>query len=314
VIAVISAVVLALAVRRLFAEAPEDLRRPLRWLGLGGLFSMAPCLSGMPGGRALTIAGFAFFAIIAACLLMPPDPERSPRRRVRALVLSLLFAGAFVGNPAAHAAWYLVLDELDRIGEQAFDARAMRCPPNSDLYLLDASDLGAAAWYARYWLKDKVGAKSYRQLTMSPLGFDRIELVRTGPASMTLHSLGAPLVGELAIPPGNEGEIQVGYERSYSDYSVRVTRVSERGPIEADFAFSRPLDAPDLCLFVHDDEHLYQLEAPAIGGSAVIPSRSLGYGFSSVRSVSKSSKRLRGGAEAVTVRRVEPRLERIFVR
>jgi hypothetical protein len=40
--------------------------------------------------------------------------------------------------------------------------------------------------------------------------------------------------------------------------------------VEVAFEFARALDAPELCLFVHDDARLYQLKPPAPGGSQVI--------------------------------------------
>jgi hypothetical protein len=105
---------------------------------------------------------------------------------------------------------------------------------------------------------------------MTPLGLSRMELSRTGPSSLTVRGVGGPLVGEMAIPPGSEGLIQPGFARRYDDYGVLVTRVSERGPVEVAFDFSRALDAPELCLFVHDDARLYQLRPPAPGRSQVI--------------------------------------------
>jgi hypothetical protein len=163
-----------------------------------------------------------------------------------------------------------VLSELDHAGEKGFDARQAACPASSDVYIIDASELGATAWYARYWLKDKLEAKNYRQLTMCPLGAQSIEVSRTGPDSLTLRATGGPLVGEMAIPPGDEGVIQAGFERHYPDYAVRVKRVTARGPSEVEFQFSRALDAPQLCIFVQDDTRLYQLKPPQIGHSSVI--------------------------------------------
>jgi hypothetical protein len=269
---------LAIGVSALRREAPAALWQPLRWLGLGGLLSLAPCLGGMQGGRSLTIAGFPLFAVIAACiLLLPRAPaatgpglRRAPSGPLRSLSLVTLAAGAFLGNPAAHMAWFAVLAGLEQTGQENFDRSQVRCPPRSDVYLLDASQSGASAWYARYWLKDELAARNYRQLTMTPLGLTRMELTRTGPASMTLRAIGGPLVGEMAIPPGSEGLIQPGFTRKYDDYRVLVTRVSERGPVEVSFDFSRALDASELCVFVHDDARLYQLTPPAPGRSQVI--------------------------------------------
>lgn len=278
VICVLAAALFVAAVAALFVEAPEDVRRPLRWLGAGALLSLVPCISGMQGGRSLTIAGFPLFAIIAACLLLLPGGAASAavqrrfalRGPLRSLSLAALAAGAFVGNPAAHFGWYAVLEGLDRAGPESFDARKVRCPPGSDVYLVDASQSGASAWYARYWLQDRLGARSFRQLTMTPIGVERIELSRTGPSSMILRGIGGPLVGEMAIPPGSEGFIEAGFARRSEDYRVLVTRVSERGPVEVAFDFARALDSPHLCLFVQDDVRLYPLAPPAIGGAHVI--------------------------------------------
>jgi hypothetical protein len=288
VLAVAALVAAVVALRR---EAPEDLWQTLLWLGLGALLSLAPCISGMQGGRSLTIAGFPLFAIIAAGILLLPratsddvKPRSALRGPLRSMALAIggiapalrggamwmLAAGAFIGNPAAHVGWYAILEGLDRAGPKGFDARKVSCPPRADVYLVDASQSGASAWYARYWLKDRLGARNYRQLTMTPIGVERIELSRTGPSSLTLRGIGGPLVGEMAIPPGSEGFIQPGFARTYDDYSVLVTRVSKRGPSEVAFDFSRALDEPELCLFVHDDVGLYQLRPPAIGRSQVI--------------------------------------------
>jgi hypothetical protein len=263
-----------LRLHRLLNEAQLQL---LRWLSAGALLSLAPCLSGMQGGRALTIAAFPAFALIGWCLILEPRGDaadigaQSPmRRRFESLALTTLTAGALIGNPAAHFAWYGVLVGLDRVGEKSFDSSQASCLPDSDVYLIDASELGATAWYARYWLKDKLRAKNYRQLTMSPLGIEHIRIVRTGPSSMTMHSTGAPLVGEMAIPPGSEGLIQAGLQRTYPDYRVLVRKVSQRGPVEVDFEFSRPLSDPQLCLFIQDDSRLYQIEPPAIGADNLI--------------------------------------------
>jgi len=271
--AVFGVAMLCFAVLRLLREPSGEGAEALRWLGLGAVLCLAPCVSGMQGGRALTIAGFGFFTLIAACLLLLPGaPQPEPRwsRRLQTLSLATLALGALGVNPAAHVGWYAVLAALDQSGEKGFDTRQVVCPSSSDVYIVDASDNAATAWYARYWLKDKLGATNYRQLTMSPHGAESIELLRTGTASMTLRASGGPLVGEMAIPPGDQGSIHSGFERHYPDYSVRVKRVSERGPVEVEFEFSRALDAPELCLFVQDDVRLYQLKPPRIGQSNLI--------------------------------------------
>lgn len=260
-----SALLFVFANLRLFRELPEDLLQPLRWLGAGGLLCLAPCLSGMQGGRALTIAAFPLYALLATYLL------RTARTgRLASLAFAGLFLGLVIGNPAAHAGWYGVLVGLDHAGEKSFDAEQAGCAPNSDVYLVDASESAASAWYARYWLKDMLRAKNFRQLTMSPLGFDSIALQRTGASSLTMRSQGAPLVGEMAIPPGTHDFFHPGLTRSYDDYRVNVKRVSERGPIEVDVDFSRPLDDPQLCIFVQDDVRLYALERMPIGGVSVL--------------------------------------------
>jgi hypothetical protein len=136
--------------------------------------------------------------------------------------------------------------------------------------MLDASELGAAAWYARYWLKDKLHARNYHQLTMSPLGTHEIRVVRTGPSTLTLRSSGGPLVGEMAIPPGSGEVFHVGMTQRYDDYSVVVKEVSPLGPVEIEVTFARSLSDPQLCLFVQDDAHLYQLKPPSMGEQETI--------------------------------------------
>ncbi len=255
----------------LWRVATPGLKDALRWLGWGGLLSLAPCLSGMQGGRSLTIAGFALMAVLAACLLIRrEDGETGLRARLGSLAWHALAAGALVGNPIVHFAWYGVVVMLEQAGEEGFDAKQAACPAHSDVYLIDASQMGATAWYARYWLKDKLDAKNFRQLTMIPTGIEGIELARTGPSSMTLNALGGPLVGPMAMPPGTEGSIKPGLERCYPDYEVTVKRVGQHGPEQVAFSFTRSLDAPELCLFVHDDARLYRIKAPALGGSLTI--------------------------------------------
>jgi hypothetical protein len=270
-IAAFGAVMFGIVLLALRRGMGEEQLRPLRWLSSGALLSLAPCLSGMQGGRALTIAAFPGFALVAWSMLgtvrSATDAGDLPRTRVGSLALATLATGALIGNPVAHFAWYGVLFSLDRAGERSFDASQLSCLPDSDVYLIDASQLGASAWYARYWLKDKLHAKNYRQLTMSPLGVDRIRITRTGPLSLTLRSTGGPLVGELALPPGSAGFIQPGMLRRYADYRVLVRRVSERGPVEVDFEFSRTLSDPQLCLFIQDDARLHQVKPPAIDAS-----------------------------------------------
>jgi hypothetical protein len=51
---------------------------------------------------------------------------------------------------------------------------------------------------------------------------------------------------------------------------VHVKQVSTRGPVEAEFEFARTLDDPQLCVFIQDDAHLYQLKPLAIGSDYVI--------------------------------------------
>jgi hypothetical protein len=271
-LAVCSLLVLLVGVLRLLRDRGLPERPSLVWLGWGGLLSLAPSLSGMQGGRALTIAAFPLFALIAACLLRSPRTAAEPAlsRRLGKLALVILFAGAFIGNPAAHAAWYSMIDELDRAGEKSFDGKQTSCPPQSDVYLVDASESGAVAWYARYWLKDVLQAKNYRQLTMSPIGAHSIAVHRTGPSSLTLRSSGGPLVGQMAVPPGSEGLFRPGLERRYDDYRVRVTHVSERGPTEIELEFAQPIDAPGMCIFVQDDVRLYQLERLPVGSAHVL--------------------------------------------
>lgn len=277
IICVLSALCGAIAIRDLWRIAPADLKATLRWLCVGGVFSLAPCLSGMQGGRSLVIAGFPFMALIGACFLLR-RPESSTtdagtHRWLRALPVRTLVAGAFIGNPIVHLAWYGVVAELDASGEKGFERASVDCPAASDVYLIDASQLGAAAWYARYWLQEELGAKNFRQLTMIPTGITGIELSRTGPSRMTLRGLGGPLVGPMAMPPGDEGKIQAGFERQYRDYQVKVTRVGEHGPTEVEYGFTRTLDSRELCLFAHDDTGLYQLKPPSVGSSKIIPTR-----------------------------------------
>jgi hypothetical protein len=259
------------AIRDLWRVAAPSLTESLRWLGCGALLSLAPCVSGMQGGRSLTIAGFPLMAVLAACFLFRPEHrEVGLRARLRSLPLQALAAGALLGNPIVHFAWYGVVVQLDQAGERSFDEAQAACPADSDVYLIDASQVGATAWYARYWLKDKLAAKNYRQLTMIPTGIESIQLTRTGTSSMTLHARGGPLVGPMAMPPGTEGLIAPGLSRRYPDYEVDVKRVEQDGPAEVAFRFARALDAPELCLFVHDDARLYRIRAPAVGGSLTI--------------------------------------------
>jgi hypothetical protein len=167
-----------------------------------------------------------------------------------------------------------VVAMLDQAGEKSFDEVQADCPAGSDVYLIDASQAGASAWYARYWLKDKLAANNYRQLTMIPTGIEGIELSRTGTSSMLLRAQGGPLVGPMAMPPGSEEMIGPGFARRFPDYQVEVKRVEEHGPVEVKFRFARALSAPELCLFVHDDARLYRIKAPAVGGSLTIRPRS----------------------------------------
>jgi hypothetical protein len=262
-----------IALLRLWPTLQDPALASLRWLGLGALLSLAPALSGMAGGRALTIAAFPINALIAAFLLSGDSllgPIRSRRRRLAVLARRTLAAGALIGNPGAHFAWFFVLFTLDQVGEKSLPDSQVWCAPHADVYMVDASQLGAAAWYARYWLKDKLQAEHYRQLTMSPLEMERILITRTGTASLNMQAHGGPLVGEMAIPPGSGEVFRAGMTHKYADYSVHVKQVSERGPVELEFEFARSLDDPQLCLFIQDDGRLYQLKAPAVGSNNVI--------------------------------------------
>jgi hypothetical protein len=261
VVCAFGAVVFGLALVRLWPRLRGSELAALRWLGLGALISLAPTLSGMAGGRALTIAAFPANALLAAFLLSDLGGK---------LVRRTLVAGAFIGNPGAHFAWFYVLYTLDQVGEKSLPDSQVSCPPHSDVYMIDASELGAVAWYARYWLKDKLQAENYRQLTMSPLGMERIRIARTGPSQLSLQSSGGPLVGEMAVPPGSDDVFSQGMTRRYDDYSVHVKQVSERGPVDVEFEFARALSDPQLCLFIQDDAHLYQLKPPAAGSDNVI--------------------------------------------
>jgi hypothetical protein len=265
-------VMFGIALWRLWPALRNPELAALRWLGLGALLSLAPALSGMAGGRGLTIAAFPAYALIAAFLLAEPTQLRAARSlsRMGALARTTLFAGAFIGNPIAHFAWFFVLFTLDQAGEKSLPESQVSCPAHSDVYMIDASELGASAWYARYWLKDKLQATHYRQLTMAPLGMQSIRIARTGPARLSLRASGGPLVGEMAIPEGSADVFHVGMTRSYEDYSVLVKQLGERGPSEVDVEFARALSDPQLCLFIQDDAHLYQLQPPAVGSDNVI--------------------------------------------
>lgn len=262
-----------IALLRLWPALQDPALSSLRWLGLGALLSLAPALSGMAGGRALTIAAFPANALIATFLLSGDSllgVLGSRRRRWGMLARRTLAAGAFIGNPGAHFAWFFVLFTLDQVGEKSLPDSQVSCAPNADVYMVDASQLGAVAWYARYWLKDKLQAEHYRQLTMSPIGAERIRITRTGPASLTMLSSGGPLVGEMAIPPGSGEVFHADMTRKHEDYSVHVKQVSAAGPTEIEFTFARTLDDPKLCVFIQDDARLYQFEPPAVGSDNVI--------------------------------------------
>jgi hypothetical protein len=272
-VCVFAAAMFVIALLRVWPLLQDPSLAALRWLGLGALLSLAPALSGMAGGRALTIAAFPASALIATFLLSGDSLLGAPgtrRRRVGVLAQRTLAAGAFIGNPAAHFAWFFVLFTLDEVGEKSLPDSQVSCAPGADVYMVDASELGAVAWYARYWLKDKLQARNYSQLTMSPLGMERIRITRTGPAQLNLQSKGGPLVGEMAIPPGSGEVFHAGMTRKLTGYSVHVKQVSERGPTEIELEFARPLDDPQLCVFIQDDARLYQLKPPAIGSDNVI--------------------------------------------
>jgi hypothetical protein len=273
VVCAYGAAMFVIALLRLWPTLQEPALSALRWLGLGALLSLAPALSGMAGGRALTIAAFPANALIATFLLSGDSllgTLGSRRRRWGMLARRTLAAGAFVGNPGAHFAWFFVLFTLDQVGEKSLPDSQVSCAPNADVYMVDASQLGAVAWYARYWLKDKLQAEHYRQLTMSPIGAERIRITRTGPASLTMLSSGGPLVGEMAIPPGSGEVFRAGMTRKHADYSVHVKQVSAAGPTEIEFEFARTLDDPKLCVFIQDDARLYQFKPPAVGSDNVI--------------------------------------------
>lgn len=267
------AAMFALALVRLWPALQDPALSALRWLGLGALLSLAPALSGMAGGRALTIAAFPAFALVAAFLLSGDTLLGLPgsrRRRWGVLARRTLVAGAFVGNPVAHFAWFFVLFTLDQVGEKSLPDSQVSCAAHGDVYMIDASQLGATAWYARYWLKDKLQAEHYRQLTMSPIGAERFRITRSGPARLTVESTGGPLVSEMAIPPGSGRVFHVGMTRKYEDYSVHVKQVSDEGPTEIELEFARSLDDPQLCVFVQDDARLYQFQPPPVGSDNVI--------------------------------------------
>lgn len=273
VVCAFAAAMFVIALLRLWPALEDPSLSALRWLGLGALLSLAPALSGMAGGRALTIAAFPANALIAAFLLSGESllgVIRSRRRRWGVLARRTLAAGAFIGNPIAHFAWFFVLYTLDEVGERSLPDSQVSCAANADVYMVDASQLGAVAWYARYWLKDKLGAEHYRQLTMSPIGAERIRITRTGPSRLSMQSTGGPLVGEMAIPPGSGEVFHAGMTRKYEDYSVHVKQVTPQGPTELDFEFARKLDDPRLCVFIQDDARLYQFKPPAVGSDNVI--------------------------------------------
>ena len=268
-----AAAMFVIALLRLWPALQDPTLSALRWLGLGALLSLAPALSGMAGGRALTIAAFPANALIAAFLLSSGallGAAGSRRRRWGTMAKRTLAAGAFVGNPGAHFAWFFVLFTLDQVGEKSLPDSQVSCEPNADVYMIDASQLGATAWYARYWLKDKLQADHYRHLTMSPIGAERIRITRTGPARLTMQSSGGPLVGEMAIPPGSGQVFHVDMTRKYEDYNVHVKQVSAAGPTEIEFEFARALDDPKLCVFIQDDARLYQFKPPTVGSDNVI--------------------------------------------
>ena len=268
-VSVLSGCLLAVAVARVWHTLPDELRQALRWLGVGSLLSLAPCISGMQGGRSLTVAGFPLMAVIATCLLRWPFDEASAAStglsRFGALPFYGLLFGALIGNPVVHVGWWAVVDRLEEAGEAGLDTDTVRCSAGSDVYLIDASQVGASAWYARYWMVDRFEARNFRQLTMIPTGIAAIELLRTGPASMILRAEDGPLVGPMAVPRGSEGRLQPGFARRYPDYWIEVKRTSDLGPTEVSYGFSHPLDSPELCVFVHDDERLYQIEPPPVG-------------------------------------------------
>ena len=267
------AAMLVIAVLRMWPALQDPSLSALRWLGLGALLSLAPALSGMAGGRALTIAAFPVNALIAAFLLSSDSLLGAPgtrRRRWGMLAQRTLAAGAFIGNPAAHFGWFFMLFTLDQVGEKSLPDSQVSCAPHADVYMVDASQLGAAAWYARYWLKDRLQAEHYRQLTMSPIGASRIRIARTGPSSLNLRSTGGPLVGEMAIPPGSGEVFHADLTRNYEDYSVHVRQVRDDGPTEIEFQFARTLDDPKLCVFIQDDARLYQFHPPSVGSDNVL--------------------------------------------
>lgn len=268
-----AALLFVIALMRLAPALQEPSLAALRWLGLGALLSLAPALSGMAGGRALTIAAFPAYALIAAFLLSSESllgAAGTRRRRLGVLARRVIALGAFIGNPLMHFAWFYSLYTMDQSGEKSLREDQVQCAADADVYMIDASEQGAAAWYARYWLKDKLRARNYHQLTMNPLGMQSIVITRTGPARMTMRASGGPLVGEMAIPPGSGEVFQVGMTRKYEDYSVHVIELSERGPSAVELEFARSLDDAQMCVFIQDDAHLYQWKPPAVGADYVI--------------------------------------------
>ena len=262
----LSVTLMALFLRRLWAEITEDDRRAARWLLTGAVLSAIPFTGTPIGSRCLVIPLLG--GSVAVALVLHgwwTRLRKTPGVKVRLLgaccvLLGLIHLGF---APLQRLASPLVLRQMmhDRLVTEMDDPLfAGEQLAGRTVVILHAPDivLGFHSYFHRT-LHRLAMPDSWRVLSWAPHDH---RFTRTADDTLLMQVVGGSMEG---------GHLETGDIIRTEGVTATVLEMGRIGPSQVSFRFDRSLDSPDLVTLAWIDGALLQLQAPPLDGSLLVP-------------------------------------------
>lgn len=267
---VLTVPVVLLAWRRL---QPGE-RRLIQWAVVMGLLTMAPGLSGITSGRAVSLSGIAFSVVMAVSLHAVRFGDLSKRKKWIAWPLALLLTFGL-----------LFLSPLSRLGQshtmihwgsimttKLADKTPLPCDDGAAVYVLNGDFL--TAYYVPFLVAKRPNqfrgnwhelVATASDITVRRDGEDRIFITHEGDSLIGPMSLDIFADPRTALPRGSA------FKRD--GLSVTVEKRSAKGPTALAFHIPHLTNPKRVCLLTLENYELHPFSLPSPGQTVALPYR-----------------------------------------
>jgi hypothetical protein len=250
----------------------DDEKHLAKWCSLMGLLTMAPGLSGITSGRAVSMSGLAFSIIMAIALCVVRFAPLSTARKWLARPLAVVIVlGLVVMAPLSRLAQsYFMLDWGSILTTKLAESAPLPCEEGASVYVLNGDFL--TAYYAPFLVAKSLGQLRGRWHELVSTS-SAITVRRDGPDILYIADEGDSLIGPMSFElfADSRTALPEGTVIERDGLFVSVDKRSRKGPTALSFRIPDLENPRKVCLLTLRNYAFEPFPLPRRGQTVTVP-------------------------------------------